>query len=69
MADIAMCLPLLCPLKNKCYRYTAPVGPSHQAYAAWEDAGDTDRCFWDNADMPNYAPETPTEDNDDRSTS
>jgi len=32
MADIAMCQGGDCPLKEKCYRYTAPVSKHWQSY-------------------------------------
>ena len=32
MADIAMCSGKGCPLKERCYRYTAPVNPIWQSY-------------------------------------
>jgi len=32
MADITMCEGIECPLKEKCYRYTAPANEYWQAY-------------------------------------
>jgi hypothetical protein len=32
MADISMCQGTGCPLKNECYRHTAPVNEYRQAY-------------------------------------
>jgi len=34
MSDITMCEGLECPLKEKCYRYTAPANEYWQAYFA-----------------------------------
>lgn len=32
MADISMCLNHECPLKDRCYRYIAPVNEHWQSY-------------------------------------
>lgn len=32
MADITMCNWEWCPMKEKCYRYTAPINEYRQAY-------------------------------------
>ena len=32
MADIAMCKPIDCPIKEQCYRYTAPESKFWQSY-------------------------------------
>lgn len=32
MADISMCVNCECPLKSKCYRYTAPPNEYRQVY-------------------------------------
>ena len=32
MADITMCIPHNCPVKDKCYRFTAPVNEYRQSY-------------------------------------
>ena len=32
MADIAKCKDVLCPLKESCYRYNAPINEYHQSY-------------------------------------
>ena len=54
MADITMCNDKQCPLKDKCYRFTAPANPYRQSYfynlkETTKDGG-TDKCphFWDN---------------------
>ena len=50
MADISMCSGKNCPLKKKCYRYTAPQSD----YQSWFDnpplKEEDDSCeyFWDN---------------------
>lgn len=49
MPDISMCANEACPLKNKCYRYTATPTMYRQAYAdfAPDDKGECD-YFWEN---------------------
>jgi len=32
MADITMCMPITCPVKQECYRHTAPINKFRQAY-------------------------------------
>ena len=54
MPDIAMCLDIKCPSKEKCFRFTAkPLFA--QTYGSFK-AGKNGRCkeFWPNA----YAPST-----------
>lgn len=36
MADISMCINEECPLKENCYRYTAPAAEFWQAYGDFE---------------------------------
>lgn len=49
MADIAKCKDFLCPSKNYCHRYTAPVGvlEYYQNFNREEDADNCD-MFWSN---------------------
>jgi len=49
MADIAKCNGHNCPLKEKCYRYTAPAAELWQTYG---DFKYDDGCdyFWDNSE-------------------
>lgn len=52
MSDISKCENLECPLKENCYRYTAPVG-YWQSYADFKfevlpDGKVTCDSFWDN---------------------
>lgn len=50
MADIAMCgNSETCPVKDNCYRHTAPVNPYRQSYSAFnkEDGSSCDN-FWEN---------------------
>lgn len=49
MSDIAKCLDILCPSKEFCYRYTAPVG-MWQTYGGFNRESDADNCdmFWPN---------------------
>jgi hypothetical protein len=54
MADITMCPGHGCPMKQRCYRFTAPVTEHWQAYFAetprTSDLGCT--YFWPNEDYP-----------------
>jgi hypothetical protein len=49
MSDIAKCLDSLCPSKEYCHRYTAPVG-LYQSYGGFSREEDADNCdmFWPN---------------------
>jgi len=49
MADISKCNDSLCPSKEYCYRYTAPVG-LYQTYGGFSREDDADNCdmFWPN---------------------
>ena len=49
MSDIAKCLDNLCPSKDYCLRFTAPVG-MYQSYGGFKREGDADKCdmFWPN---------------------
>ena len=49
MSDIAKCLDSLCPSKEYCLRFTAPVG-MYQSYGGFKREGDDDKCdmFWPN---------------------
>lgn len=51
MADISKCRGTGCPLKEKCYRFTAKADDFWQSYFATEPIED-DECeyFWDNKD-------------------
>ena len=49
MADIAKCSDSLCPSKEYCYRFTAPVG-MYQTYGGFNREEDAENCdmFWPN---------------------
>lgn len=49
MSDIAKCADVLCPSKEICYRFTAPVG-LYQSYVNTNREGDAINCdlFWHN---------------------
>lgn len=49
MPDISMCKNDNCPLKEKCYRYTAEPSPYRQSYGLFPQPKDG-KCeyFWDN---------------------
>lgn len=51
MADISKCNDVLCPSKDRCYRYTVPSG-LWQSYTNFERECDAVNCnyFWDNKD-------------------
>jgi hypothetical protein len=52
MADISMCSGLKCPLKEKCYRHTAPRG-YHQSYFGnppYNKKSKECEYYWDNKD-------------------
>jgi hypothetical protein len=48
MADITMCSGSGCPVKDKCYRHTAPVNEYRQAYFMNPPIKEDDSCkyFW-----------------------
>lgn len=48
MADISKCMDFLCPSKEKCYRFTAPVS-QWQSYGSFGREEDADSCsyFWE----------------------
>jgi predicted Zn-ribbon and HTH transcriptional regulator len=48
MADIAKCLDSLCPIKDYCYRFTAPASLVYQSYGAFNREEDAYNCdmFW-----------------------
>lgn len=49
MADISKCEGKDCPIKEKCYRFTAPAGMM-QTYGCFEYDHEKKKCdyFWDN---------------------
>jgi len=48
MADISKCFGTGCPVKEKCYRYTARANEFRQSYVAyWKHLAVCD-YFWDN---------------------
>lgn len=49
MPDISMCENQECPLKEKCYRYTAKPSPVLQAYGYFKP-DEEGKCYyyWDN---------------------
>jgi hypothetical protein len=54
MPDISKCENEECPLKEKCYRFTATPSPVLQAYAYFKPDEDG-KCeyFWDNKEYKN----------------
>lgn len=44
MADITMCGNDKCPIKNKCYRYTAPKDPYRQSWQVYVYDKKTKSC-------------------------
>jgi hypothetical protein len=50
MADISMCLDILCPSKDYCYRFTAKLSTFCQTYGVFNREQDADNCdmFWAN---------------------
>ena len=51
MPDITMCQGDNCPIKDKCYRFTAHADELWQSYANFEYKHGCD-FFWDNKDKP-----------------
>lgn len=51
MSDISMCQNEACPLKKKCYRYTATPSVGLQTYG-WFKPDEDGNCkaYWDNKD-------------------
>jgi hypothetical protein len=63
MPDITMCGGEGCPMREKCYRYTAPESEYRQSFfteAPWERDDESDEVicdhFWDNKDKVNHKP-------------
>ena len=54
MPDISMCQNEACPLKEKCYRYTATPFPGLQVYG-WFKPNEEGKCdhYWDNKKYKN----------------
>jgi hypothetical protein len=54
MPDISMCQNEECPLKKKCYRFTAKPSPLLQTYAYFKPDEDG-KCeyFWNNKEYKN----------------
>jgi hypothetical protein len=50
MPDISMCKNYLCPLSEKCYRFTAKPNPYMQSYAAFEPEEDGTCLYFINGD-------------------
>jgi len=50
MADITMCDGYGCPVKDKCYRHTAPKNDLWQSMFVAPPIDEMDQCkyFWDN---------------------
>lgn len=48
MPDITMCANKNCPLKDKCYRFTATPDPLWQSYADFKPVNGKCEDFWDN---------------------
>lgn len=58
MPDISMCINEECPLKQLCYRYTAPADEIYQAYGDFKygiNKNGIPECdhFWDNKKQGN----------------
>lgn len=53
MPDISMCDGKNCPVRDKCYRFTATPTPRRQTFATYPRKPDGScEAFWDNAAMP-----------------
>lgn len=50
MADISKCSGKDCPLKTKCYRYTAPSNEDRQAYIREQYREGNCEYFWNNVE-------------------
>ena len=51
MPDITMCKSIFCPLKTKCYRYTATPSEYWQSYfmdSPYSEEKEECKYFWDN---------------------
>lgn len=48
MLDIAMCLNKNCPLRMKCYRFTAVITPGRQLFMDFKPVNSKCDGFWDN---------------------
>ena len=49
MADISMCMGGDCPLKQRCYRFTAESDGSEQTYfvtVPWDPTAENCRFYW-----------------------
>lgn len=55
MADISMCSGKDCPLKDKCYRYTAPQSDYQSWFSVVPYSTFVESCeyFWDNKGYKN----------------
>lgn len=55
MADICMCSGGDCPMKDKCYRYTAPKSEYWQSMFTTPPINEMGECeyFWDNKEYKN----------------
>jgi len=51
MADISMCSGEHCPIKTKCYRFTAKPNPDWQSYTehVYDTTNKKCEAFWDNS--------------------
>lgn len=52
MADISKCWGNDCPVKERCYRYTAPANLLRQSYGGFIYDKEKQECkyFWDNTE-------------------
>lgn len=55
MPDISMCDNKQCPLRFKCYRFTATPNPYRQSFGNFEYDEKKEKCeyFWDNKEYRN----------------
>ena len=53
--DISMCKEEKCPLKEKCYRYTAKPDEYQSYLVDKKDIGKNCDLFWEVKDVPNMA--------------
>lgn len=55
MADITMCVDNECPMRDRCYRYTAKADEKYQSYADFGRGRGDKHCemFWDNKNRSN----------------
>ena len=45
MPDITMCRNQFCPIKDRCYRWTAEPNPRWQSYAWFKEPNGSEKCL------------------------